>query len=302
MNPYKNNDFKAFLASIPLSEIERQNRLQTEENEKVHNEFIEGLKVGKCFLCGGQMESFDVNKPCFHWFTYPSGIKKKYFESYLENPIGFFQLDSYFRWLANTENPIGNINDLKDETSKTSYIETTYKYKNIEWTLTIGHTDKDGHPNSTVGATPHYHIQMKVDGRVFLRFNDYHIPFPDSDLFMIEMFEQAADKVQVAHSYGYGAGIIEDDEILQCIDDVLKVSDNVENAIFNREIMIIARDGNKIPDKMIRSAYEESKITKKSVAKIMERLLDEASIKADIISTFTPTKRIPEMSKRSGKK
>jgi hypothetical protein len=302
MNPYRNNDFRAFLDSIPLSEIERQNRLQTEENEKVHNEFIEGLKVGKCFLCGGQMDSFDVNKPCFHWFTYPSGIKKKYFESYLEKTIGFFQLDSYFRWLANTEKPIGNINDLKDETSTTSYLETTYKYKDIEWAFSIGHTDKEGHPNSMVGSKPHYHIQMKVGGRVFLKFNDFHIPFPDSDLFMVEMFEQAADRVQIAHSYGYGAGIIEDDEILKNIDDVLKVSDDAENAVFNREIMIVARDGNKIPDRMIKIAYEESKSTKQSVAKIMQRLLDEANISADIISTLYPTSRVPEMAKRSGKK
>lgn len=302
MNPYKDKDFKAFLESIPQEVIVRKNRLQAEENKRVHDKFIDGLKVGKCFLCGGQMDSFEVNKPCFHWFTYPPGIKKKYFESYLENPVGFFQLDSYFRWLANTENPIGNINDLKDETSKTSYIETTYKYKNIEWALTIGHTDKEGHPNSKVGVTPHYHIQMKVNGQVFLKFNDFHIPFPDSDLFMIEMFEQAADKVQIAHSYGYGAGIIEDEEILEIIDDIVKVSDDAEKAIFNREIMIVARDGNKIPEKLIKKAHEESKLTKQSIAKIMQRLLDEENINADIISTFTPTERIPEMSKRSGKK
>ena len=78
------------------------------------------------------MDSFDENKPCFHWFTYPKGIKKKYFENYLKTPIGFFQLDTYFRWLANSERPIGNINDLKEEISSTSYIETTYKYKNLE--------------------------------------------------------------------------------------------------------------------------------------------------------------------------
>ena len=64
------------------------------------------------------MDEFVESKPCFHWFTYPTGIKKKFFKKYLENPIGFFQLDSYFRWLANTEKPIGNINDLKDETAE----------------------------------------------------------------------------------------------------------------------------------------------------------------------------------------
>ena len=97
-------------------------------NARVYKEFTDGLKIGKCFLCGGQMNSFEEGRPCFHWFTYPTGIRKKLFENYLKNPIGFFQLDSYFRWLANTEKPIANINDLKDETSSTSYLETCLLY------------------------------------------------------------------------------------------------------------------------------------------------------------------------------
>ncbi|HEX4886472.1 MAG TPA: hypothetical protein VFV37_00360, partial [Luteibaculaceae bacterium] len=151
MNPYKDKDLRKFIESIPQEEVDRQTRLQEENNARVYKEFTDGLKIGKCFLCGGQMNSFVEGRPCFHWFTYPTGIKKKHFENYLKNPIGFFQLDSYFRWLANTEKPIANINDLKDETSSTSYLETTYKYKNIEWAFSIGHTDKEGHPNAQVG-------------------------------------------------------------------------------------------------------------------------------------------------------
>lgn len=302
MNPFKDKDLRAYFNSIPQDEINRQKYLQSEENKRLHDEFTEGLKNGKCFLCDGQMNSFEIDKPCFHWFTYPKGIKKKHFESYLKNPIGFFQLDIYLRWLANTEKSFGNINDLKAETSATSYLETTYKYRDIEWAFSIGHTDKEGHINSQVGSKPHYHIQMKVGGRVFLNFNNFHIPFSDVDLFTIELLEQVGDKVKLCHSYGYGAGIIEDDEILKNIDDILKVSDNSENALFNREIMIIARDGNQIPENMIKIAYEESKSTKQSVAKIMQRLLYEANIIADIISKITPTDRISEMTKRSGKK
>jgi hypothetical protein len=142
MNPYKNKDLRNFIESIPQDEIDRQTLLQEEENKRVYKEFIDGLKVNKCFLCGTAMDSFDESKPCFHWFTYPTGIKKKNFEKYLETPVSFFRLDSYFRWLANTEKPIANINDLKDETSKTSCLETTFRYKNIEWAFSIGHTQR----------------------------------------------------------------------------------------------------------------------------------------------------------------
>ena len=138
MNPYKDKDLRKFIESISQEEIDRQILLQAKNNGHVYKEFTEGLKIGKCFICGVKMDSFEEEKPCFHWFTNPKGIKKKHFDNYLKNPIGYFQLDSYFRCLANKEKPIANINDLKDETSSNSYIETTFKYKNIEWAFLIG--------------------------------------------------------------------------------------------------------------------------------------------------------------------
>lgn len=298
MNPYKDKDLRKFIESIPQEEVDRQTRLQAENNASVYKEFTDGLKIGKCFLCSGQMNSFEEGRPCFHWFTYPTGIKKKPFESYLKNAIGFFQLDSYFRWLANTEKPIANINDLKDETSSTSYIETTYKYKNIEWAFSIGHTDKEGHPNAQVGSIPHYHIQMKVDDRIFLKFNDFHIPFSDGDLFTISMLDQAPDKVKLGHSYGHGIGILEDEENLDLIDDAMTITDDIENAPFNRQTLIEAPEGQTISGEIIQQAIEESKRTKKPIGKILQRLLSDAKI----TTILTPGDGIPKMTKRSGKK
>ncbi|MBW6491894.1 MAG: hypothetical protein K0B15_11950 [Lentimicrobium sp.] len=298
MNPYKDKDLRKFIESIPQEEVDRQTRLQAENNARVYKEFTDGLKIGKCFLCGGQMDSFEKERPCFHWFTYPTGIKKKHFENYLKNPIGFFQLDSYFRWLANTEKPIANINDLKDETSSTSYLETTYKFKNIEWAFSIGHTDKEGHPNAQVGSIPHYHIQMKVDDLIFLKFNDYHIPFSDGDLFTITMLDQAPDKVKLGHSYGHGIGVLEDEENLELIDDVMKITDDIENAPFNRQTLIQAPEGQTISGEIIQQAIDESKRTKKPIGKILQRLLSDAKI----TTILTPGDGVPKMTKRSGKK
>ena len=98
MNPYKKQDLNKFLDKLTPEFIEEKNHQQSEENKAVHKEFISNLRIGKCFMCGLDMNAFIESKPCFHWFTYPSGIKKKNFEKYLQNPIGFFQLDSYFGW------------------------------------------------------------------------------------------------------------------------------------------------------------------------------------------------------------
>lgn len=298
MNPYKDKDLRKFIESIPQEEVDKQTRLQAENNSRVYKEFTDGLKIGKCFLCGGHMNSFEEGRPCFHWFTYPTGVKKKHFENYLKNPIGFFQLDSYFRWLANTEKPIANINDLKNETSSTSYLETTYRYKNIEWAFSIGHTDKEGHQNAQIGSTPHYHIQMKVDERIFLKFNDFHIPFSDGDLFTITMIDQAPDKVKLGHSYGHGIGLLEDEENLDIIDDTMIITDDIKNAPFNRQTLIEAPEGQTISGEIIQQAIDESKRTKKPVGKILQRLLSDAKI----TTILTPGDGVPKMTKRSGKK
>lgn len=297
-NPYKDKDLRKFIESIPQEEVERQTRLQEENNRRVYKDFIEELNNNKCFLCASQMDKFDETRPCFHWFTYPNGIKKKHFKNYLKNPISFFHLDSYFRWLANTEKPIGNINDLKDETSRTSYLETTIKYKNIEWAFSIGYTDKEGHKNSYKGDMPHYHIQMKVDDRIFLKFNDFHIPFTAEDLFTIELREQAGDKVALGHSFGHGIGIIEDEENLRIIDKAMTVADDEETAPFNRQTLIEASEGQTISGELIQKAIEESKRTKEPIGRVLQKYLSDAKV----ITVITPGDGIPKMTKRSGKK
>lgn len=298
MNPYKNKDLKKFIESIPQEEIDKQTKLQEENNERVYKEFIDALKINKCSLCGGQINSFEESTPCFHWFTYPSGIKKKHFEKYLEKPIGFFQLDSYLRWLANTEKLFGNINDLKGETSKTSFLETTIRYKNIEWSFSIGHTDKEGHPSRQVGSVPHFHIQMIVDNRIFIKFSDFHIKFTDGNLFTLELLEQAGDRVKLGHSFGYGLGIIEDEEKLEYIESLMTSTEDAENASFNRQTIIEMPEGQTMSGEQIQKAIEESKRTKRPIGKILQEYFKDAKG----VTIIVPGDGVPEMKKRSGKK
>ncbi len=298
MNPYKNKDLRSFLDSISQEDVDENTRLMNEENERVYNEFIEALNMNKCFLCNKQMNSFIVSEPCFHWFTYPNGIKKKHFNNYLTNPISFFRLNSYFRWLANTEKPLGNINDLKEETSANSYMETTIKYKNIEWAFSIGHTDISGHVNSTDGAAPHFHIQMKIDGKIFLKFNDFHIKFTDEDLFTIELLEQASDKFEIRHTYGEGMGIMESEENLKIMDEYMSIAEDDNAALFNRQTLISAPEGQTLSGELIQKAIEESQRTKKPIGKLLQEYIQEANV----ITVITAGDGVPNMAKRSGKK
>ena len=298
MNTYKKEDLKKLIEDLSPEYIEETNKLQIAENKKVYEDFISNLNIGKCFLCGMNMNSFKESVPCFHWFTHPIRIRKKHFESYLKKPIGFFKLDSYFRWLANSETFLTNINDLKNETSETSYLETTIKYKNIEWAFSIGKTDLEGHQSSHLGSKPHFHIQMKVDSQIFLKFNDFHIPFSDSDLFFIEFKKQLGDRLATRDSYSAGINILEDEQILQEMDSLMIRSEDELTAPFNRQSLIIAPEGETISGEIIEKAFEESKRTNEPVSKVIQKYMKNLKV----ITQIVPGEAVPEMTKRSGKK
>ena len=299
MNPYKNQDLKTYFNNLGDEFIAEKNRQQDEENKRVHNEFITNLKKGKCFLCGMNMNSFKDSKHCFHWFTYPKGIRKKHFESYLKKPIGFFQLDSYFRWLANSEVFLTNINDLKEETSATSYLESTFRYKNIEWAFSVGNTDLEGHPAAKVGANPHFHIQMKINDQIFLKFNDFHIPFSDQDLFMIELRKQMGEELIINQgSLNAGISVLENEELFEELEKKMIRADDESIAPFNRQSIIIAPEGQTISGEILEQAFEESAITKEPVSKIIQRLIKDVKV----ITQIVPSDAVPKMTKRSGKK
>ncbi len=299
MNQYKDQDLKNFFKDLGSDYVAEKNRQQDEENKRVHKDFITKLKKGKCFLCGMNMNSFKESVQCYHWFTYPKGIRKKHFERYLNKPIGFFRLDSYFRWLVNSEVFLTNINDLKNETSSTSYLESTFRYKNIEWAFSVGNTDLDGHQNAKVGAQPHFHIQMKVDDQIFLKFNDFHIPFTDQDLFMIELRKQMGDELIINQgSLNAGIAVLENEELLEALEKEMIRADDESTAPFNRQTLIIAPEGQQISGEIIQQAYEESLKTKEPVSKIVQRLIKDAKV----ITQIVPGDGVPNMTKRSGKK
>jgi len=303
MNPYANCDLKKFMDSITPEKAEAMKREQIETSEKLHREFVEALEKGYCSICGGQIELFEIHKPCMHWFTYPSGIKKKkHFYQLLRKPLSYYGLDAYFRWLANSEVLFGNINDLKEDLSTTSYAETTIRYKNIEWAFSLGNTDLEGHQGAQVGQDPHYHIQMTVDGRPFIGFNDFHIRFTDSDLFTMEMIRQGGGRFHYEAYKGHGIGLIESGTDIELLDDHMILADDLDSAPFHRQTIIEAGEDGLISGDLVREAVLESQRTKEPIGKVLQRMLATAQPNASVRTIIAPGPGVPAMSKRSGKK
>ena len=301
MNPYEKHDLKKFIESIPPEEVEKNTILQDEENLQIHKKFVNYHKRGKCSFCKHSLKSFVKNDPCFHWLLLPKGVSKNDIKTYLNNEISFFRLQSYLRWIANTDIFMANINDLQEEKPGNTLISETIKYKEIEWTLVIGNTDKDGHNNSKIGFKPHYHLQIIRNGRIYLKFNDCHIFLTDDDLFNIECMRQSDGLFQIGHSHGEGFSEIENlknQEDLLEFDSILKVVDYPQKATINRQTIITAKPGKKISGDLIIEALKESEKTKEPIGRIMARLAQEASV----TTILNPSDNLPDMKTRNHRK
>ena len=98
------------------------------------------------------------------------------------NVYGYRSLSCYLRWVANEDAKALGINDLREEgTGK--FIEETIRYKQFEWSFSCSQNDYEGHKtNSPDLQKPHYHFQMRINRRSFIKYNDFHVPFTEHDL------------------------------------------------------------------------------------------------------------------------
>jgi len=203
--------FAKFLADMSPEETARINGLNRREALEEHARFTQAFKAGQCSFCGGALTSFDAAQPCRHWLLKPDGFGKEHFEQLAEK-YSLSVLENYLRWVANEEALAKNINDLADEgTGK--LVELTIKYKNLQWSFSCAASDLDGHEGGGEHSKrPHYHFQMYVDGKPFIRYNDFHLALSDVDAGFLEFKRANPGKVKTRVAGGAGM-----DELLDVV-------------------------------------------------------------------------------------
>lgn len=276
------------------NEIKKFNKRQIQEHKEYYNDFINALILDCCSLCGNRLNYFNENEKCFHWFLKPEGIKKKHFKDFLKEPIGFYKLDSYFRWLASTEQPMKNINDLSYEISESKIVERTFKYQNFEWSLTYGEGDLNGHPDKFADF-PHFHLQMLENKLPFIAFGNYHIPFSKEDLFYIQLKNEASDLIETKQLYGQGMSFIENEENLEILDKNMVLVDDPKNASLMTTSFIKLSNGEKLSEELLLKIFKESKISKIPVRHIFKKYFPNA----DVTIQVSPGEGVPVMKKRN---
>ena len=265
----KGKDFANFMDSLTKEQIEEGNKINIEAARKEYEEFKSAYSEGLCYLCKSPLVSYNKYQPCVHWLLNPEGFKKPDIEL-VAKKFGFFQIQSLLRWYANEDSYAKNINGLEDEGAGNKLFEVTICYKNIEWSFSCAESDYTGHANSTHAQHPHYHFQMRINKRSYIRFNDFHLPFSEQDIIEIEARRAMPNKIKQRFSFGEGIDeLLQNDGLLDTL-NALGDEDTESNALFKLDSFLIADEGMTINMDEISEIIEEAKAKGVPVASLLQ--------------------------------
>ncbi len=286
--------FNNYHKQFTPEQINEQNKKRTEDAKKEYNEFIDAHTKGMCYICKKSYKTISKDTPCVHWLLRECKFKKKDFEKIYEK-FDFFQINAFLRWVANQESYLKNINDMKEEQAEGKIIQETIKWKHIEWSFECAESDFKGH-GGTQSNFPHYHFQMRINGQQFINYNDFHVPLSkDDELKLTLMQDEATDFVHTFGSAGAGMQDAMKVNINQLFDSADFRGDEL-NGVFHFQSIIHSSNG--IDGEIIDEAYEESRKTGKSVAKIIrEKLKNDDAV--SMVSIGSPADSVPEIAKRT---
>lgn len=285
--------YRQIYESMSPEEIEWMNLKNNEEHQRQAAEFKAGYEKGICYLCEKPFKTISKDNPCLHWLLRQCKLKKKDFPNIYEK-YGYGNIAAFVRWCANQERILSNINDLEEEKSERKILSYTVKWKNIEWTFDCSKNDFAGHQGTSIDY-PHYHFQMRIDGRQFINFNDFHVPFTDQDIFVLKTSMEQGDWFN--HGFGaIGSGMQEAVSIE--LDDILEHtnrSETEEEATYHFSTMIDASD-NPLSGDEIYEMQQEAERTGKSFAYVAQNRLKE---RAKVQTVVSPADSIPDIASRT---
>lgn len=286
------DQFRDFIINAPREVLDNFSKQDRERYERESTEFITSYEKGICYLCKKSFKTTSSDGPCLHDLLRRGKFKKKNFAK-IYKKYGYFNISIYLRWCANQEVFISNINDLEGDENKV--ISLTIKWKNIEWTFDCNKNDFAGH-HGKVANFPHYHFQMRIDGKPFINFNDFHLPFSENDLHIFENLKNNSDIF--FHSYGdIGVGMKLAMEVTP--ENIIHntVRSNDDEGVYRLQTMIIPKDG-KIDLDELNKLHEKSLETGKTMASLLHKASDEYQVQTYII----PPDNIPDIAERTKNK
>lgn len=267
----KGKRYADFLKTLSPEQIAHGNSLNHKSAQDEFKRFNESFDIGECYLCQKPLASFGKKVPCPHWLLKPKGFKKNDLPAVAEK-YGFFQIQSFLRWVANHESFARNINDLKEEGTGNKIFEVTIKWRNLEWAFACTESDYQGHATSQHSKHQHYHFQMRLDNRPFINYSDFHIPFSEMDVINIEAMRAHPDGMKQRFSFGEGMNDILNDENADTIVSTTVPANDDTDGMFNLQSMAMAEEGKMISGDDFYEIIQEAKAKGVTVASLLHKL------------------------------
>lgn len=287
--------YKDIFKNIPAEEVEEMNRSNDEEHQKQATAFKAGYKKEICYLCNKPFKTLSKNEPCLHWLLRQCKFKKKDFPQ-IYKKYGYGNIAAFIRWCANQERLLSNINDLEEEKLDKKVLSYTVKWKNIEWTFDCSKNDFSGH-KGTASDYPHYHFQMRIDGRPFINFSDFHAPFNEYDIFVLKNSMAQADWFR--QDFGsIGSGMQDAISVESSLALEHMSSAEEDDATYHLSTTIEAID-KPISGELLDEIRIESEKTGKSFTQVAKERLKGIALVNTVIS---PADSIPDIAVRTERK
>jgi hypothetical protein len=234
--------------------------------------FKEGFDSGNCYLCGRPLATFSEKNVWLHWLLKPKGFKKKHFPA-LGLTYGFFRMQSYLRWVANQEGFAKNINDMQDEVAENRMSEVTICYRHLEWSFSCSESDYLGHPSTQHGRHQHFHFQMRVGGKQFINYSDFHVPFVEDDIIKIESIRTFPEAFTHQFPFGWGMEDALSEEMLpEIINSATIRADDDDPSVLSISSVVQAEEGHLISGDDIADLIEEAKRKKVALSSLLHKL------------------------------
>lgn len=210
---------------------------------------------------------------------------------------GFFQIQSFLRWIANQDGFARNINDLSCEGSSNKLFEVTIKYKKIEWAFSCVESDYQGHATSQHAKHSHYHFQMRIERQPFINYSDFHVPFSEMDIINIEAMRTSPGQIKQRFSFGEGMSDVFNEDTVEQLVNAVVPGESYDEAPFKIDTIAMAKEGTTISGDDLFEIIQEAKSKNVTVASLMHKLPNSH---AQVI--VTPGPGVVEQAPRSGRK
>lgn len=253
----------ARLAALTEEERKQHNNAQIAESDRQHSAFRAAFREGGCYICHRPLGEFVEKDPCLHWFLRPEGVRKRHYPL-VADKFGMMAIQSWIRWVANEGEWAKNIADTADADH---LVQVTAGYGDYEWSISCSRADFNGHAGRN-SSFPHYHLQMKIKGRPFISYNDFHLPVHHEEAILLRAMEVSGAKSKFAHGESF-------DDLMAAVDpqwvvDLPKTTADPKNAHFSMHTFIMADEGTAISGDAIYDLVQKARAKGVSVASLAD--------------------------------